>query len=58
MDLHRGKGFGYEYAGKICMIRCFECGLGNYAMAVASGFCAWCGHNPNEAKEVGESQDG
>lgn len=53
-DIHRNKGFGYskklEDGRKlICMIRCFECGRENYAPAVATGWCAWCGHNPNPA---------
>lgn len=33
--------------GTWCMVRCFTCGgergRENYAMAVASGQCAWCG---------------
>jgi hypothetical protein len=49
-DIRKGKGFGYEDEGTICMIRCFECGRENWAMAVAAGYCAWCGHNPNEDK--------
>lgn len=48
MDLKRGKGYGYKStSGKICMIRCFECGTENYAMAVARGLCAFCGYDPN-----------
>lgn len=34
--------------GKICMERCFKCGLENHAMMVASGRCAWCGYDPNK----------
>ncbi len=41
-----GKGEGYKREdGALCMIRCFECGLENYAPAVHSGKCAWCGHD-------------
>lgn len=48
-------GVGYmNNDGKRCMIRCFECGKENYAMTVASGFCAWCGHDANEK---GQSHD-
>lgn len=47
-DIKKGKGFGYKSSkGVVCMIRCFECGLENWAPAVASGRCAWCGHNEN-----------
>jgi hypothetical protein len=52
-DIQQGKGLGYDDNGKICMIRCFECGEENWAMVVASGKCAWCGHNPNETKIEG-----
>lgn len=37
------------------LVRCFECpdagdrGRENYAMAVASGTCAWCGFDINKA---------
>ena len=49
-DIHKGKGFGYldEKTGKECMIRCYKCGKENWAMAVASGSCAWCGHDANK----------
>ncbi len=48
-DIKQGNGVGYtNKEGLICMIRCFECGRENWAPAVASGTCAWCGHNPNE----------
>lgn len=47
-DIRKGNGFGYmKEDGKIGMIRCFECGKENYAMSVASGICAWCGHDAN-----------
>lgn len=52
-DIRKGLGFGYQGDdGNLCMIRCFACGRENYAPAVASGSCAWCGHDANgEAKE-------
>lgn len=51
----KGKGTGYiDHEGKTCMIRCFECGQENYAMAVASGCCAWCGYDANEQKKEPE----
>jgi ribosomal protein L37E len=44
-------GFGYRAKNKedakICLIRCPKCGKENYAMAVTTGSCAWCGFNPN-----------
>jgi ribosomal protein L37E len=50
-----GKGNGF-YAlskkGKLVkwILRCPECGRENYAMSVATGHCAWCGHTENEKK--------
>jgi len=40
--------------GKIYLIRCPKCDLENYAPAVASGQCAWCGYKATEddVKEV------
>jgi len=29
--------------GKLFLVRCPKCKLENYAFAVASGECAWCG---------------
>lgn len=50
-DIRKGKGFGFIATdGRICMQRCFECGVENYAMAVMSGQCAWCGHDANDTK--------
>jgi len=37
--------------GKVYLVRCPECGLENWAMAVASGVCCWCGYDANEEKE-------
>ncbi len=55
-DINKGKGTGYINDDfKICMIRCFECGKENYIPAVASGMCAWCGHDAN--KEADDEQE-
>lgn len=56
-DVHRGKGYGYiDKEGKTCMIRCFECGVENYAMAVASGYCAHCLHTENPERAADENK--
>lgn len=34
--------------GKLFMQHCPECRLENWAMAVASGECAWCGYKAKE----------
>jgi len=47
-DIKKGKGSGYkDKNNKVCMIRCFKCGQENYGMNVPSGYCTWCGYNPN-----------
>lgn len=33
----------YPDSGEVHLIRCPECGRENYAVAVASGKCCWCG---------------
>ena len=38
--------------GTISMNRCFSCGKENYAPAVTSGQCAWCGYKATEADIV------
>lgn len=54
IDVRKGKGFGFTYDAdgvtKICMVRCFKCGKENWAMAVITGNCAWCGHDANVKK--------
>jgi ribosomal protein L37E len=52
--IKKGKGSGYidETNGRICMERCFACGKENYALAVSSGTCAWCGHDANKKPET------
>jgi hypothetical protein len=48
-NIVKGKGSGFVTGeGKICMERCFKCARENYAMAVMSGGCAWCGYDANE----------
>lgn len=34
--------------GRLFMNRCPRCGKENYALAVSSGKCAWCGETANE----------
>lgn len=55
INIQDGKGHGFiDEDGKKCMERCFSCGKENYAMAVISGFCAWCGFNANEKEDNGK----
>ena len=37
--------------GKAYVVRCPACKRENYAMAVASGICAWCGWEAEEGEE-------
>lgn len=53
-DWKREKGNGF-YASKDgefvkCILRCPKCARENYAPAVISGYCAWCGHREREIK--------
>jgi len=41
-------GFKAVKDGGLFLTRCPECGLENYAMAVASGVCSWCGWSIHE----------
>ncbi len=46
--IREGQGHGYrDDQGRVCMLRCFMCGRENYAMAVSTGGCAWCGYQAN-----------
>lgn len=57
-SIFEGKGHGYvNEAGIICMQSCFKCGRQNYAIAVATGRCAWCGYNPNGKSNRNASLD-
>lgn len=38
----------FMHAGKWYMVYCPKCDLENYAPAVASGTCAWCGYDLNK----------
>ena len=57
MDIWFNKGAGYTSKGQINMVRCFDCGLENYSMAVSSGCCAFCGYNPNTTSIQNKSGD-
>jgi ribosomal protein L37E len=37
--------------GKPYVVRCPACKRENYAMAVATGVCAWCGWDANKADD-------
>lgn len=41
----------FEANGKTYLVRCPKCKRENYAMAVSSGICAWCGYDANEEKK-------
>jgi len=41
-------GFIGKELGKVYLTRCPKCGLENYAMNVATGYCAWCGYDANK----------
>lgn len=50
-DVHvNGKfvGFSSVVDDFVKVQRCFECGKSNWAMAVNSGVCCWCGWDANE----------
>ena len=38
----------YDEDGHYYMVRCTKCELENWAPAVASGQCAWCGYKHTE----------
>jgi predicted Zn-ribbon and HTH transcriptional regulator len=46
---------GFGFRGKtdktICITRCPECRSENYAIAVVSGRCAWCGYQVENSNE-------
>lgn len=51
-DILQGNGYGFiRPDGGIAMQRCFECGRENWAPAVYSGECVWCGYNPNKGEQ-------
>lgn len=46
--MKKGRGFLSKDGERVYLERCFACGKENWAPAVASGRCAWCGY---EAKK-------
>lgn len=44
----RKMGKNFEVNGKTYLVRCPKCEKENYAMAVSSGICAWCGYDANK----------
>lgn len=53
-DIYVKNGVAFRMQdGKLGLVRCFDCGKENYAPAVSSGVCAWCGFDCNnvETKE-------
>lgn len=45
--------------GRLYLVRCPQCGRENYALAVSSGQCCWCGYRATEedapkSKEAGD----
>lgn len=38
----------FTVGGRTYLVRCPKCKRENYAMAVSSGVCAWCGYSPDE----------
>lgn len=38
----------YKTENGIYLERCPDCGRENYAPAVASGICSWCGYDAND----------
>jgi len=58
VDVRIGKGLGFlTKDGKLYLKRCFDCGRENYAMAVPSGICAWCGEVGMNHAEYGKILD-
>jgi len=42
-----GHKFKNKETGKWCVVRCDKCERENYAPAVSSGVCVWCGWDEN-----------
>jgi len=42
----------FKSKGNVFLVRCEGCDKENYALAVASGKCAWCGYDANEEKKL------
>jgi ssDNA-binding Zn-finger/Zn-ribbon topoisomerase 1 len=41
----------YKGENGVFLVRCTQCNKENYALAVASGICAWCGVDANRENE-------
>lgn len=50
--VYRKPGLEVYKDGTILLMRCPKCGLENWALAVASGSCAWCGYDAHKDKEL------
>lgn len=48
-------GGNFKSGDKVFLVRCPKCGRENWAMAVSSGECCWCGYNANKDEEYKES---
>lgn len=49
---HENGGYSFFEDGKWFLVRCHVCQKENWAMAVASGECSWCGYNANKSNGV------
>lgn len=46
-------GYGWRGEdGSLCLIRCPSCGRENWAPAISSGRCAWCGWTETKETEL------
>lgn len=56
------RGFGFRSLDpedtRVRLTRCPECDRVNYAMAVSSGQCAWCGWDANPMNRPPETSEG
>lgn len=46
------EGVGYEDEDGVGLIKCPKCKRENWAMAVSSGQCCWCGYDVNKLKDT------
>lgn len=47
----------FEVNGKTYLVRCPKCGKENYALAVSSGVCCWCGYDANKDHKTGDKKE-
>lgn len=45
----------FEADGKKYLVKCPKCYKENYAPAVSSGICAWCGYDANKGEKENEN---